>query len=929
MKYDPRDHGAHCDECPLGPRGVLRKDDWAPVGPEIHDHAGVLAVAESPGPEEVTRGRPLVGRSGSEWGNALTSCGARRPDVDLDNVISCKPPGQASGAWRRLDKSLDKLNKKRAKEGLERIPHPATCCRPRLLRTASQYEHVITLGKTATAALTTLSGSIHSTRGGPLRIDESWSVVAEEGKRKVMPTLHPAFILRSPGWRHVLQSDIAKAFRWFNDCLRWEEPDILWKPDPHELAQWLTQPAPFWVYDVETDGIEPLTCELRTLAIAIPDLDARGHAVRNGKVHQLSRAAAIGLLSTDGHTRFYSPDEESEFVSILRRAFTDGRVWVGHNAGYYDRMVIEHHFGVTPTPLVDTLFPARFRAPDLPKGLKTIGSILTDVERWETTEKGTKISTGSEDDSELLRYNIIDTVVNARITVPLIDAATEAGAFRSLRTDIRPAGWVQSRPWNLSEVDHETQEMCVEMHKSGVWVDQQLRSRLEAEYQISVERRFKKLTELARELGAGTLGEDAASADDELNPGSAVQVRGLLYDRWGLGMPAQMDIKDFYTEAGLPSTGDVVLRSHLAGGLLSKEQAEFIHELRLYRREKNKILGTTLIPLRRRDQDPKKGVVWGDGRVRSNWNAHVTSVGRLSSSGPNLQNQGSRKGQGRIKAIFSAPPGRILVGADLDQAHLRVTASYWQIPLLLECFHEGKDPHNTLAYSAFGDRFKDADGWGPDGFNLYNKPAGGAAKAMRDVSKTLRYASIYGANPATVWQVITSTETDNGELPYVGMTLREVRVMHDAWLQSEPEWAQAWEQMMIMYGRQGWMEEPVMGRRSGSLSDGKLNEVVNFPILAAESSIMRLAEVAVRDAFPFEFAGRGTGMIHQCHDSIAVEVPLPDGLDPLWKPTKGEPLPPELEQARRTLEECMTVAIPGWAVPMTAEADVGRTLKDI
>jgi len=198
MRYNPRDHGAHCDECPLGPRGVLRKDDWAPVGPEIHDHAGVLAVAESPGPEEVTRGRPLVGRSGSEWGNALTSCGARRPDVDLDNVISCKPPGQASGAWRRLDKSLDKLNKKRAKEGLERIPHPATCCRPRLLRTASQYEYIITLGKTATAALTTLSGSIHSTRGGPLRIDESWSVVSEEGKRKVMPTLHPAFILRSP-----------------------------------------------------------------------------------------------------------------------------------------------------------------------------------------------------------------------------------------------------------------------------------------------------------------------------------------------------------------------------------------------------------------------------------------------------------------------------------------------------------------------------------------------------------------------------------------------------------------------------------------------------------------------------------------------------------------------------------------------------------
>jgi hypothetical protein len=39
---------------------------------------------------------------------------------------------------------------------------------------------------------------------------------------------------------------------------------------------------------------------------------------------------------------------------------------------------------------------------------------------------------------------------------------------------------------------------------------------------------------------------------------------------------------------------------------------------------------------------------------------------------------------------------------------------------------------------------------------------------------------------------------------------------------------------MNTYKHQGWMEEPVMGRRSGPLSDGKLNEVVNFPILAAE-----------------------------------------------------------------------------------------------
>ena len=914
MRFDPRACGALCGKCPLGPSGPLRKDDWNPVGPEVHTGATVLAIAESPGPDEAIHGRPLVGRAGGEWNQALASCGKKRTDVDLDHVISCKPPGQVSGAWRRMSRSLDKINKKRAKQGQETIPHPATCCRPRLLQMAEKYPSIITLGKTATAALTGLGGSIQTTRGGPLRLTAGWSVTAEDADtaRKALPALHPSFITRSPGWRHVLHSDMGKAFRWFNGTLRWTLPDTLWRPNPAELRQWLAQPAPFWAYDVETDGIEPMTCALRTFAIAIPDLDGRGRAARE-TVSQNSRAVGISLLSTDGHKRFYTDSDEQEIKAILAAALTDGRVWVGHNAGSYDRMVVEQHLHVTPAPLVDTLFPARFRAPDLPKGLKTIGSILTDVERWETTEKGTKISTGGQDDDELLRYNIIDTVVNARIVVPLIDATTQAGAFRPLRDDLKPASWPAKRPWNLCEVDHTTQEMCVDMHKNGVWIDQVQRGDLVKHFRASVRRREATLTSIV----------------PDLNPGSYDQIRDLFYEKWKLGIPPQMEARDFYTETGAPGTGDNVLRGHIAGGNLTDQQEQFIRELRLYRREKNKILGTVLIPMNRRDIDPKKGLVWSDGRVRPSWGAHTTSVGRLSCSGPNLQNIGNRKGQGPLKTIFSAPPGRILVGADLDQAHLRIIANFWKIPLLMECFVEGKDPHNTLAYATFGDRFKNASGWGPEGFSLYRKPPSGDAKSMRDVSKTLRYSSAYAADPATVHQVLTSTETDDAKLPYAGMTVREVRVMHDKWRESEPEWESVWKQMVNIYEQRGYMEEPVMGRRSGPLSDGKKQEVVNFPILAAEGSIMRLAEANVREAFPHQFAGQGTGMIHQCHDSIAVELPLPAGFDPMWAPVKGEELPPEIEKIRRTMEEAMTISIKGWDVDMTAEADIGRTLKDI
>ena len=898
--------GARCDICPLSKGGGLfGEEEWKPVGSERHQSATVIAVAESPGPEEVDRGRPLVGRSGGEWNDALRAVGKARPDVDLTTVIACKLPGQASGAWGRMEKKLDKLNKKRSSEGLEPLPHPATCCRPRLLAEVSSYPNVITLGKTATRALTGAGGSIHAMRGGPLWVDEDWQITTDDDAkaRRVMPSLHPSFVLRSPSWRNVLHSDMGKAFRWFDDALRWTEPDIVWRPSPEELQAWLDQPAPFWAYDVETDGISPTECGLRTLAIAIPDVDEKDKAADPSVgrvVAKNSRSMGLTFMTVEG-VPCYEPDEEIVIKDILRKAFTDGRVWVGHNAGFFDRLVIEHHFGVTPLPLIDTLFPARFRAPDLPKGLKTVGSVLTDVERWESTEKGTKIATGSENDDELLRYNIIDAVVNARIVVPLLHASQRANAFEPCNPGFRPAGWPSDRPWDLNEVDHATQDMCVNLHKNGVWVDQVKRIELEAEYEISVQQRRKRLNGFVEGL--------------PINPGSADQIRDLLYTRWNLGIPPQMEARDFYTETGAPGTGDAVLRGHLASGNLTPQQEEFIRELRLYRREKNKILGTVLIPMRLRDIDPKKGLVKRDGRVRSYWNAHVTSVGRLSSSGPNLQNIGNRKGQGRLKSIFAAPPGRAYIGADLDQAHLRITANYWQIPRLLECFSEGKDPHNLLAYDVFGSKFKHADGWGPEGFSLKRKPTGGTAKAMRDVMKTFRYASIYWADPATVWQVLTSTETNDGKMPYLKFETREVRHFHRKWLKAEPEWMDAWQRMLAVYQHQGYMEEPVLGRRSGGLSDGKKNEVVNFPILAAESSLMRLAEQAVIEAFPFQFDGPGTGMIHQCHDSVCVEVP-----------DVGEK---KLEEWRCLVEECMTVRVPGWEVDLTSEADIGRTLKDV
>ena len=942
MTYDPRACGARCDECPLGPHGSHRDGPWRPVQPEIHKGATVLAVAEMPGVDDASNERPLSGRSGAEWNLALLSIGRKRNDMDLTHVVACSP-GAQQNAWEKMTKALDKENRRRLATGLPALPDPISCCRPRLLTEAQKYENIVALGRVAANSLTAKTQSIFALRGGPVWVDENWgalmetplaNVVPEGAVRKVFPTFHPGFVQKAPGWRATLHADLSKALRWFAGQLRWTEPVRVFNPSPDELEAFLSQDMPFWAYDLETDGIEPMVCKVRSIAIAHPDLNAEGRALRPGQ-EGATRCKVVGLnlLSGDGFTRYYNANDEARVLDILRRFLGDPtKTKVGHNAGSYDRQVVEQWIGVTPMPIIDTLFAARFRAPELPKGLKVVGSVLTDVDRWETTEKGESLAHGKVDDWDRLAYNCTDSAVNARIVVPLFDAAEEAGAFRDLPEALRPKGW-ENRRWDLHEVDHATQDMCVNLHKIGVYIDQEARFKMEMETRSSVAKREKNLSELAYAVGLGMLDLKSAGANDDgdevtgVKPGSADQIRDLLYETWKLGIPPSMEARDFYTASGMPGTGDKVLRGHLAGGRLTPEQEAFIRELRLYRREKNKILGTVLLPLNLTAHDPKKGIVWHpDGRVRSTWNAHVTAPGRLSSSGPNLQNIGSRKGQGKLKTLFAAEPGHLLVGADLDQAHLRITANYWKIPLLLECFSEGKDPHNTLAYQVFGDKFKDASGWGTDGFSLYKKPPGGMAKAMRDVMKTFRYASIYWADPMTVWQVLTSTESDGGEMPYLHMTSKEVRHFHETWLKNEPEWMTAWEAMQSVYRHQGYMEEPVLGRRSGNLSDGKKNEVVNFPILAAETSVMRLAEQALLHRFPWDFHQR-TGLIHQCHDSIAVEIDAPPGLAD-WKPKKGEALPPELEAYRKEVEECMTVRIPGWEVPLTAEASVGRNLKE-
>jgi len=100
-----------------------------------------------------------------------------------------------------------------------------------------------------------------------------------------------------------------------------------------------------------------------------------------------------------------------------------------------------------------------------------------------------------------------------------------------------------------------------------------------------------------------------------------------------------------------------------------------------------------------------------NGRIHTSFNQTRTRTGRLSSTGPNLQNIPMRAAEGKkIRKGFVAPEGKKIVKADMDQVELRKAACLSSCEALLNAFREGRDIHTETAIRAYGDPARRFDG---------------------------------------------------------------------------------------------------------------------------------------------------------------------------------------------------------------------------
>jgi uracil-DNA glycosylase family 4 len=168
-----REEIGECMRCPL------REKRIQVVHTTGNLEADLMFIGEAPGADEDEQGVPFIGRAGQLLTKIIESIGYKREDVAIGNINRCRPPGN------------------RAPTLVE-----AHTCRPFLLREIAVIKPkvIVVLGNTALHNLLDTKTGITKIRG---QFQDYFGV-------KVMPTFHPAYLLRDPNKKREVWEDMKK-----------------------------------------------------------------------------------------------------------------------------------------------------------------------------------------------------------------------------------------------------------------------------------------------------------------------------------------------------------------------------------------------------------------------------------------------------------------------------------------------------------------------------------------------------------------------------------------------------------------------------------------------------------------------------------------------------------------------------------------------
>ncbi len=363
----------------------------------------------------------------------------------------------------------------------------------------------------------------------------------------------------------------------------------------------------------------------------------------------------------------------------------------------------------------------------------------------------------------------------------------------------------------LAEVELPLVSLLVDLESTGIAVDVELLTELEAQF----------------------AGEVAAAQDDahaivgrEFNLGSPKQLQEVLFDE--LGLPRTKRIKTGYT------TDADALNS------LYATTAHPVLEALLRFRDASRLRQTVagLIPL-----------ADAEHRVHTTFNQIVAATGRLSSTEPNLQNIPVRTPAGRrIREAFVVGAGyEALMTADYSQIEMRIMAHLCADEGLIEAFESGEDLHTTVASRVFG-----------------VAPAHVDAEMRRKI-KAMSYGLAYGLSAFGLAQQLG---IDPGEARRLMDEYFERFGGVRDYLASVVEQARLTGYTETLMGRRRYLPDLTSDNRQRREMAERM--ALNAPIQGSAADIIKVAMLRADDAL--RAAGLRSRLLLQVHDELVLEI---------------------------------------------------------
>ena len=721
-----------CDSCPYA--------RYPKIPASKIQQAEVAIVGEAPGAQEIARRRPFIGPSGQLLDKVLqTTQLPERSNIFVTNALLCRPPQK----------------KPKLKSAIR-------CCQSRLMEEMEQVKPklIIALGNIAMHALTD---------------DHDLRITKEQGRVikskflpdvNIVPVVHPAAILRSPGEYKLFYGAMHSASNIYSGQPASSTGTTTWREvqtsEDMEALIALLRGRDIIAADIETTGLNPRRDDVLVLGIAYE---------RNKVIVVWPEFLTKELFEIPG--LLWSWQNGKFDVSFLRRRGFKATV-------HHDLMLLSYclneHGGI--------------------HGLEQIAARELGAAAY---KHKVKKKVGKKGFANLPPDDLMERVAT--------DADYTIQATKKLLAKVEANPRLKKLYYNILI---PASEFLRQVERNGIYVNRELLAEFKAEYQEHLDDIMDRILDIAQPLwdpNEYLRDTGMKSAPEVFNPGSTYQVAWLLYDK--------LRIRPRGRKKGRSTDKDMLMKMQGMHPLID-EMLEY--------RSVTKELSTYIIGVERHIAD--------DGRVHTTFKLHGTVTGRLSSAEPNVQNQPKRKP--KVRNIFQAPPGKVLLEADYKGAELRVLAHMSGDKFLTDCFVAGRDLHSEVAK---------------------------ALEISRIRAKAVNFGIPYGRTEYTLAEEL-------------GISKEEARSYINDWFNRAPKAKEFLDKcadaplkgmtLVTPFGRH---------RRFGLVTPDTLhdlqNEARNFIIQSVASDFTLISGMRAYDALK----AMGVKIINLVHDSILMECP--------------------------------------------------------